>query len=141
MKKHMNPQCFITGSFFELQVLILQFFRSEREKNFNLYVDVLNSSMKHIFALNHFNYARWLSLHVDDLLKLVYKCSDIYKEFCNGHFVISKIESPFSSIAIDQAREQNNAIIRRVGGAVGLLSQAGHGCSSTAMENSRSRSG
>ena len=90
---------------FDLQILILQFLRSERERNFNLYVDVLNSSMKYIFAFNHYNYARWLSLHVDDLLKLEYTCPDVYKEFCNGHFVISKTENPFSSIAIDQVHE------------------------------------
>ena len=90
---------------FDLQVLILQFLRSERERNFNLYVDVLNSSMKYIFVFNHHNYARWLSLYVDDLLKLEYTCPDVYKEFCNGHFVISKTENPFSSIAIDQVHE------------------------------------
>ena len=79
--------------------------------------------MKYIFALNHYNYARWFSLHVDDLLKLEYTCPDVYKEFCNGHFVISKTENPFSSIAIDQAHTQNNAVIKGVTGAVGLLSQ------------------
>ena len=79
--------------------------------------------MKYIFALNHYNYGRWLSLHVDDLLKLEYTCPDVYKEFCNGHFVISKTENPFSSIAIDQAHEQNNAVIKGAGGAVGLISQ------------------
>ena len=78
--------------------------------------------MKYIFALNHYNYARWLSLAVDDLLKLEYTCPDVYEESCNGYFVVSKTENPFSSIAIDQAHKQNNAIIKRVGGTVGLLS-------------------
>ena len=59
---------------FDLQILILQFIRSERERNFHLYVDVLNSVMKYVFALNHYNYARWHSIHVDDLLKLEYTC-------------------------------------------------------------------
>ena len=48
-------------------------------------------------------------------------CPDVYKESCNGYFVVSKAENPFSSIAIDQAHKQNNAIIKRVGGTVGLL--------------------
>ena len=59
---------------FDLQVLILQFAPSERQRNFNLYVHVLNSPMKYIFALKHYNYARWL-----DLLKLEYTCPDVYK--------------------------------------------------------------
>ena len=78
--------------------------------------------MKYIFALNHYNYARWLSLHVDNLLKLECTCPDVCKEFCNGNFVTSKTENPFSSIAIDQTHEQNKIDIKRVGGASGLLS-------------------
>ena len=79
--------------------------------------------MKYIFTLNHNNDARWLSLHVDDLLKLEYTCPDAYKEFCNGYFVISKTENLVSSIAINQAHKQNNAVIKGVGGAVRLFSQ------------------
>ena len=41
---------------FDLQGLILQFASSEGGRNFDLYVDILNSSMKYIFALNHYNY-------------------------------------------------------------------------------------
>ena len=33
--------------------------------------------LKYIFHLNHYNFARWLSLAVDDLLKLEYTCSEI----------------------------------------------------------------
>ena len=90
---------------FDLQVLILQVVCSEREKNFNLHVDVLNLSIKYIFALNQYYYAHWVSMHVDDLLKLEYTYLDVYKEFCNGHFVISKTENLFSSIAIDQTHK------------------------------------
>ena len=108
---------------FDFQLLILHFIRSERERNFDLYVHVLKASMKYIFALNHYNYARWLSIHVDDLMKLECTCPEIYEEFCCGNFVIRKTNNPFSAIAIDQAHEQNNAIIKGVGGAVGLLSE------------------
>ena len=55
-------------------------------------------------------------------MKLECIYSDISKEFCNGNFAISKSENPFS-VAIDQALEQNNAVIKGVGGAVRLLSQ------------------
>ena len=34
--------------------------------------------MNDIFALNHYTYARWLSLHVDDLLKVEYTCPDMH---------------------------------------------------------------
>ena len=40
-----------------------------------------------------------------------------------GIFAISKSENSFSYIAIDQTNQQNNAVVKGVGGAVGLLSQ------------------
>ena len=121
-KSYESPIFYYWKMIVDLQVLMLYFVRSERERNFNLYA-VLNSSIKYIFALDHYNYVRWLNLHVDDLLKLEYMCPDVYKEFINEHFPIRKIENPFSSIAIDQTHEQNNAVTKEVGGAVRLVSQ------------------
>ena len=79
--------------------------------------------MKYIFAFNHYNYTRWLTIHADDLLKLELVCPNVYKEFCSGNFVVRKPINPFSAIALDQAHEQYIAIIKGVGGAVGLLSK------------------
>ena len=42
---------------FDLQVLILMFIRSERERDLTLYVQVLQSIIKYSFAFNHYNYA------------------------------------------------------------------------------------
>ena len=42
------------------------------------------------------------------------------KEFNNGKFVVHKTRQAFSRIPIDQAHEQNNALIKVDGGAVGL---------------------
>ena len=50
------------------------------------------------------------------------KCILEISSFCEN-FVIRKTNNPFSAIAIDQADEQNSAIIKGVGGAVGLLSE------------------
>ena len=79
--------------------------------------------MKYIFAFKHYNYAGWLIIHVDDLMKLELVCPNDYKQFCSGNFVVRKTINPFSAIALDQAYEQNNAIIKEIGGAVGLLSK------------------
>ena len=77
--------------------------------------------MKYIFAFNHYNYSRWLSVHVHDLMKLPVTCPQLYKEFCSGNFVLQKTDNPFSAIALDQGHKQNNAIIKGAGGVVGLL--------------------
>ena len=45
---------------------------------------------------------------------------EVAREFHKGNFVVHKSGRAFSSIAIDQAHEQNNAVIKGDGGAVGL---------------------
>ena len=45
---------------------------------------------------------------------------DIHTEFVKGHFTVKKTSNAFSNLAIDQAHEQNNAVVKDDGGAVGL---------------------
>ena len=54
-------------------------------------------------------------------MKLDLVCPIVYKEFCSGNFVVRKTINPFSAIALDQAHEQNNAIMKGVGDAVGAF--------------------
>ena len=42
-------------------------------------------------------------------------------KFKNGHFAVHKTERMFSAIAIDQAHEQNNKVVKGDGRAVGLI--------------------
>ena len=44
----------------------------------------------------------------------------LYKEFGDGKVVAHKTQRPFSAIALDQAHEQLNALIKGDGCAVGL---------------------
>ena len=91
--------------------------------------------MKYIFAFKHYNYVRWLSLYVDDLLKLEYTFSDVYKEFCNWRFVMSKTKNQFSSIAIDQAKSRISCYKRSK--KYCWVSLTEHGSSSTAVAINR----
>jgi len=45
---------------------------------------------------------------------------EVYTEFSRGHFAVRKTEKTFSTMAIDQAHEQNNAVIKGDEGAIGL---------------------
>ena len=62
------------------------------------------------FALDHINYARWLPVHLRDMFALEQIYPEVYTEFSRGHFAVSKLEKTFSTMAIDQAHEQNNAV-------------------------------
>lgn len=53
-------------------------------------------------------------------MALIDKIPEVAKEFSEGNFVVRKSARPFSAIAIDQAHEQNNALVKGDGGAVGL---------------------
>jgi hypothetical protein len=45
----------------------------------------------------------------------------IHAEFVKGRFVVAKTQKLFSTMSVDQAHEQNNALVKGDGGAIGLL--------------------
>ena len=108
---------------FDLQIPILMFIQSQRERDFTLYVQVLKSIMKIIFTFSHNNYTQWLTIHVDDAIKLELVFPYVHQEFCSVNFIVRKTINPFSAIALNQADEQNNTVITGVGSAVGLFSK------------------
>lgn len=104
----------------QLELIYLLFVRSLRESNFSLYISVLHKIVPWFFSLNHINYARWLPVHLQDIQVLQHKLPQVYQELNKGGFIVKKSSNAFSAIAIDQAHEQNNALVKGDGGAVGL---------------------
>ena len=104
----------------ELQLTILKVVKSLREGHFDQYIISLTQLMPWIFALDHFNYAQWLSVHIRDMCSLSETHPDIFEAFSAGAFTANKTTQPFSRIALDQAHEQVNASVKGDGGAVGL---------------------
>ena len=102
------------------ELLVLTYVMSLRTADFPLYTDCLIKLAPWFFALDHINYARWVPVHVRDMINL----SDIHPQiasgFISGNFTVHKTRLVFSSMAIDQAHEQNNSIIKSDGGAIGL---------------------
>ena len=73
-----------------------------------------------MFANNNVNSARWLPIHLKDVLTLDEQHPQIAEAFLAGKFFIHKTGRTFSGMAIDQAHEQVNAIIKGDGGANGI---------------------
>ena len=92
---------------FQLELLLLVFVRSLREANFELYIDAVSKIVPWFFGLDNTNSARWLPIHLRDMCK-------------RGRFVVNKTSRNLSSIPIDHAHEQNNALVKGEGGAGGL---------------------
>ena len=63
----------------------------------------------------------WLGSTLKILASLGETQPDVATEFCDGKFTVQKTCRVFSSIAVDKAHEQNNAIIKGDKGAVGLM--------------------
>ena len=71
-------------------------------------------------ALDHYNYARWLPVHINEMSQLQQNHPDVYEEFLKGIFSVQKSNRKFSRIAADQNHDQITAKIKGVGGAIGL---------------------
>ena len=104
----------------QFELTILQFVRSIRLSDFDMYVASQAALVPWFFVLDHVNYSRWLPVHVRNMVMLQAKCPDVYHEFQRGAFTAKKTKRPFSAISLDQAHEQVNALVKSDGGAVGL---------------------
>lgn len=95
---------------FQMQILILV--TSIRECNFKLYVEVLQNVIKWDFVFDHCNYARWLSIHLFDLIILDIMHPDVYHNMASGFFSFKNTTHQFSSQGLDQIHKQNNCTIK-----------------------------
>ncbi|KAL9954616.1 hypothetical protein ACROYT_G042180 [Oculina patagonica] len=100
------------------ETLVLIFVRAHRERNFALFVEVLEQLVPLFFALDHTNYARWVPIHIRDMKSLPESVRCEFQE--RHHWVLSKTGNKFSSMPLDQAHEQENKMVKGSGGAVGL---------------------
>ena len=92
----------------ELELLMCRFVRSLREEDFDLYEQVLDELCPWFFAFDHTNYARWLPIHIKDLVELPVKHPTVYREFKKGNFVVQCSTHKFSMMAKDQSHEHSN---------------------------------
>ena len=106
-----SPTFFFWNTVLKYETLIPILVRAERERNFPLYVEVLEQLVHMFFALDHVNYARWTPIHVRDR-----KClpDSIRSEFGEQ----GPLSPPLPSIK--HMHEQENKKIKTTGGAVGL---------------------
>ena len=109
----------------QLELSVLHLVHSIRTADFDKYVEALAQLMPWFFALDHVHYARWLSVHLRDLCQLLRRHPSVHQAFCRGAFVVHKTGRPFSAIALDQAHEQCNKMVKGDGGAVGLTTNPG----------------
>ena len=102
-----SPQFDYWHRVLDLELLFLQFLRSQREQKYISYSQSLTKIIPWMFALDHYYYARWFTVHVNNLIFLK-----------NNSPLTHKIRRKFSSLAHDQVHEQLNAIVKGDGGII-----------------------
>lgn len=95
---------------------MLTFVNSIRSGDFSQYKRAIKDFLPWLFAMDHVNYSRWLSIHLYDMLELQESNPRVFDSFMEGKFVITKTNKAFSSIGIDHAHEQNNKCVKGDGG-------------------------
>ena len=68
---------------------MLRFICSICEGDFDLFVQVLDDLSPCFFLFELINYARWLPIHIEDLVDLPKKHPDVYAELKKGNFEIN----------------------------------------------------
>ena len=115
-----SPQFHFWHLVLSMELTILSLVRAFREANFTLYCQALCALIPFFFAKNNINYARWLPIHLRDMLSLEHKHTGVFQEFQSGKFVVFKSSCTFFAIAIDQAHGRANAVIKGEGGTIGV---------------------
>ena len=67
--------------------------------------------MPFLFSLDKRNYAKWLSIHLNDLHSLRITNLPLFEQIAK-FFTVKKSNKPFSRIAVDHAHEMNNATVK-----------------------------
>ena len=115
-----HPQFAYWETVIKLERLLMMLLKAQREGNYPLYLEALRGIVPWMFVRDHYNYARWMTVHISDQENLKVKCPSVDREFHNGLFVTQKAKQRFSLLAHDQIHEKLNAVVKGDGGVVGI---------------------
>ena len=107
----------------DFNINLLIFVRSIRKGYFSLYLSSLREVVKWYYTCDNYQYARWVTAFLYDLVNLPSTSSYLDKCFTDGSFAFQKSNRKSSFVEIDQAHEQNNAVIKGMGGGSSLLNK------------------
>ena len=116
----LRPQFLFWSAALELELLVLEFIRSNIEGNVYLYVQILSQIVPWMFVLDLVYYSRWLPIHIRDLVNLKERNPSVYAAFQQGKFVVQISQHIFLEITLDHNHEQEKEMIKGEGGAVVL---------------------
>jgi len=98
------PQFDYWATVLQVELTVLVYVRSLRQGSFQMYLDALTELATWFHAMDHTNYARWIPVHLRDMVTLPTAHPEVAREFEAGNFTIQKTSQQFSAIPIDQVQ-------------------------------------
>ena len=92
VKRH--PQFRFWLIIIRLEAILLSFVRSLQQGNFKLCIESLKKLAPWMFALDYINYARWLPIHLRDMLLLKHKHQRYVQHFRMEDLLFNGVISP-----------------------------------------------
>ncbi len=100
--------------------LLMQFIRSIRSRQWDLYLASLEKLCIWFFAYNRLEYAMNIPEYVARMYRLRDTHPSVWAHFEDGHFTVKTNTVPFTAIGVDQAQEHVNKIHKGDGGISGI---------------------
>ena len=108
-------------SFIEMVDLMLSIIYACRAGKWDLLLECIREVIPYAFAYDHFNYARFLTIMLGDMLALEEDYPDVYSQFVLGNFSVQLSENPFSCTESDKVIEMTlNRDSKTPGGTTGF---------------------
>ena len=87
-----SESCFYWKMILDFHIKFHVFIRSIREGNFDLYVESLRALIIWCFIMDKYNYARWLTVHIFELITMHVKHTKVHKNLKKVIFFLAKVK-------------------------------------------------
>lgn len=87
--------------------MMFNLIRADRTGDWLLHLNTVHQLQPVFHALDRTNYLRWSSVYLEDMLSLPVKAPQVHEAFLQGQFTVKRSNTPFTSVATDQALEQS----------------------------------
>ena len=86
---------------------LLHYIRAKRVGNWDLHLSSVVKMTPYMFAYDHTNYARWMSVYVCDMRLLLISEPSVQMEFEAGSHSVNRSANSFDMVWTDMALEQS----------------------------------
>ena len=93
-------------TFVEMVSILKDLVRADREGNWQLHLQTIQSALPIFAGCDHTNYYRWAAVYLEDMRRLQKDAPDVYENFAAGKFSIKRTAGKFNAIGADMCLEQ-----------------------------------